>query len=142
MKIFDVKIFNKKLIKGKKGNILKYISKKDSFIKSFGEIYFSYIKKNKIKGWNYHKSKSCFLICIKGNVNIHLIDERNSSKSYNKELRVKLTQHSAQILKIPPKIWFSFSSKTDSILGNFLETPHQKKETLKRDTVKNYFIKN
>ena len=142
MKIFGVKIFNKKIIKSNKGNILKYISKKDSFIKSFGEVYFSYIKKNKIKGWNCHKKKSCFLICINGTVNIHLIDERKLSKSFNKELKIKLTQDSPKILKIPPKIWFSFSSKTDSILSNFLETPHQKKETLKQDTVKNYFIKN
>ena len=46
MLIKGIKIFEKKIIKGKKGDILKYVSSKDKFLKHFGEIYFSYLKKN------------------------------------------------------------------------------------------------
>ena len=143
MKIIGIKIFKKKLIKNKKGNILKYISKKDKFIKKFGEIYFSYLKKNKKKGWNYNKTNNCFLICISGKVKIHLIDGRKNSKSYNKELKINLNQNLGKVLKIPPGIWFSLiSSKKDSILSNFLENVYEKKESIKKDLIKNYYIKN
>jgi dTDP-4-dehydrorhamnose 3,5-epimerase-like enzyme len=143
MKITGIKIFKKKLIKNKKGNILKYISKKDKFIKKFGEIYFSYLKKNKKKGWNYHKKNNCFLICISGNVKIHLIDGRKNFKSYNKELKINLNQNLGAVLKIPPGIWFSLiSPKKDSILSNFLENVYEKRESIKKDLIKNYYIKN
>ncbi len=141
MNIPGIKIFEKKLIKGKKGNILKFISKKDKFIKSFGEIYFSHIKKNKVKGWNFHKRKNCFLICVNGSVKVHLIDGRKNFKSFNNEKKILLKNNLPRILKIPPKIWFSFSAKNNSILSNFLETPHEKKESIKKNKVKNYFIK-
>ncbi len=142
MNIPGIKIFKKKIIKGKKGNILKYISKKDKFIKSFGEIYFSYIKQKQIKGWNYHKRKNCFLICISGSVKVHLIDGRRNLKTFNNEKIILLKKDLPRILKIPPKIWFSMSAKKETILSNFLETPHEKKESIKKNKVKNYFIKN
>ena len=64
MKIIGLKILKQKIINNKKGDILKFISKKDSFFKKFGETYFTEIKKNKTKGWNYHK-KNNFLVLIK-----------------------------------------------------------------------------
>ena len=54
MKIIGLKIIKKKIIKNSKGDIIKYINKKDRIFKKFGEAYFSEIKKNKIKGWNLH----------------------------------------------------------------------------------------
>ena len=47
MKIIGIKIIKKKLIKNNKGDILKYISRKDTFFKKFGEIYFNHIKPKK-----------------------------------------------------------------------------------------------
>ena len=47
------KIIKKKLIKNINGDILKFINNKDKHFKQFGEIYFSFINKNKIKAWKY-----------------------------------------------------------------------------------------
>ena len=101
MKIKNVKIHLRKLIKNKKGNILKYISKKDVFIKQFGEVYFSYINKNKTKGWNLHKKNKCFIICLYGQVLVHLIDQRKLSKSFNQEMKINLNSSKGKILEIP-----------------------------------------
>ena len=38
-------IYKNKIIKNKKGSIIKFVNKKNKFFKSFGEIYFSEIKK-------------------------------------------------------------------------------------------------
>jgi len=142
MLIKGIKIFEKKIIKGKKGDILKYVSSKDKFLKHFGEIYFSYLKKNQTKGWNLHKKNNCFIICVDGKVNFHLIDGRQNSQTFNNELKITLTKNIGKVLKIPSGIWFSFSSKNkNSILSNFLEFPHKKNESIKKNLVKKYFIK-
>ena len=61
MKIIGLKNIKRKIIKNKKGDILKFLSKKDNFFKKFGEIYFTEILKSKVKGWNYHKKNNCLL---------------------------------------------------------------------------------
>ena len=105
MIIENVKIHSKKIIANKKGRILKYISKKDNFIKKFGEIYFSFIKKNKIKGWNYHKINKCFLMCVYGEVLVHIIDQRKSCKSYNKEFKLRLLPNKGKVLDYHQKLF-------------------------------------
>mgnify|MGYP001172325055 FL=1 len=140
--MIGLKIYKTKILKNFKGNILKYINKNDKFIKKFGEVYFSYIKKGKQKGWNLHKKNNCFLICVDGTVHIHLIDGRKRKKSFNSEKKIKLSKNQPKILKIPPGIWFSFKSiKSNSILSNFMETTHQKKESIKSSVIKGYSIK-
>ena len=74
MKIIGFKEIDKKIIKVKKGDILKYLSKKDKFFSGFGEVYFSEIKKNKTKGWNLHKKNTCILSVPFGSVVFNFID--------------------------------------------------------------------
>tara|TARA_B000000460_G_C21254242_1_gene280461 strand:- start:55 stop:219 length:165 start_codon:yes stop_codon:yes gene_type:complete len=53
MKIIGLKKININIdvAKNKKGDMLKFISKNNSFFKEFGEVYFSEIKKNKRVGF-------------------------------------------------------------------------------------------
>lgn len=137
-----VKIFKTKIIYNKKGNILKYISKKNNFIKKFGEVYFSYIKKGKQKGWNLHKKNNCFLICVEGKVQLHLIDGRKHKRIQKKRKTIYLQKNKPQIIKIPPGIWFSFKAiKCNSILSNFMELTHKKNESIKSNIINGYIIK-
>lgn len=138
-----VKIFKTKILYNKKGNILKYINTNNSFFKKFGEVYFSYIKKGEQKGWNFHKKNNCFLICVEGEVKLHLIDGRKGKTNFKNQKRIQLKKNNPQILKIPPGIWFSFKSvKYNSILSNFMESPHKKNESIKSELISGYLIKN
>ena len=49
MRIIGVKKIQQKIFKNNKGDLLKFVSKKDNFFKSFGEIYFNEITQNKKK---------------------------------------------------------------------------------------------
>ena len=49
MKIIGLKILKQKIVNNKKGDILKFISKRDIFFKKFGETYFTEIKKKQNK---------------------------------------------------------------------------------------------
>ena len=143
MKITGVKLINKNIIRNNKGSIFKFISSKDSYFKKFGEIYFNQINKNKTKGWILHKKTKCTLSLIYGQVIFHLIDGRKKSKTYNREAKIILNEKSFKILNIPKGIWFSVKSKKkNSLIANLIEKPHSDKETIKKDRVKNYFIKN
>ena len=68
MKIIGLKNIKRKVIGNNKGDILKFLSRQDSFFKKFGEIYFTEIFKNKVKGWNYHKKNNCLLSVPYGKV--------------------------------------------------------------------------
>ena len=64
MSLKKIKKIKLDIIKNKKGDILKYLNRKDKFFNKFGEIYFTEIKKNEIKGWNYHKKCFCLFMLL------------------------------------------------------------------------------
>tara|TARA_X000000950_G_C13906912_1_gene657272 strand:+ start:3799 stop:4203 length:405 start_codon:yes stop_codon:yes gene_type:complete len=134
MIVKSVKVFKNKVIKNKKGSLIKFINKSDLYFKSFGEIYFSEIKANSIKGWNYHKKFTCIMTVPVGTVEFKIINQRN------KLLKKKITR--SQILVIPPKHWFCFKSgHQNSIVANLLDGKHSEKETKKKNLLKNIHIK-
>ena len=55
MKINGVKKIEQKVFKNSKGDLLKFVSKKSNYFKSFGEIYFSIANPNAVKAWHLHK---------------------------------------------------------------------------------------
>jgi dTDP-4-dehydrorhamnose 3,5-epimerase-like enzyme len=128
MKIKKIKLINLKSIKNPKGDILKYLSKDSKYYKKFGEIYFSEIKKNKKKGWNLHKSNSCFIAVPYGKVEFFI--QKDNKKIIKK---VILSKKNYKLLIIPKGYWFSFKSLSNiSIIANSLEQIHQDKETRKK----------
>lgn len=136
MSVKKIRLLDRVIFKNSKGQITKYVSKKDNFFKSFGEIYFNKINKNKVKGWNFHKKSSCFFLCLKGRVKFHFVDENNNEK------KITLSSYANKILIVPPKIWISMESKTVvCLLANFINFPHSDKELKKSRIIKNYFIK-
>ena len=134
MKINGLKKIDIKVIKNSKGDILKFISSKDPFYKKFGEVYFSEIKKNKVKGWNLHTKYVCFLSVLSGSVTFNFEDNRTNSKTYKIKEKILLKKSNYGILVIPSNIWFNFKGNTDhSIIVNALNYPHDKLETRKKD---------
>ena len=141
MKIIGLKKIKVRVIKNKKGDILKFLSRKDFFFKGFGEVYFTEIKKNKTKGWNCHKRNICLLGVPNGKVEFFFIDGRIKSKTYFHEEKIILSKKNYKIIVLPPGIWFSFKSLTKlSMVTNCINNPHSDKETLKTEKIKNYKI--
>lgn len=133
MKAELVKVLNNKVIKNSKGSVIKYVNKNNKFFNSFGEVYFSKLKKNKIKGWNYHKKYKSIITVPVGRVLFMIVDiKQNLIKKY-------ITKK--KILIIPPKHWFAFKSKSkNSIIVNLIDGIHSKKETIKSNIIKNIKI--
>ena len=133
MTVKSAKIIKNKIIRNKKGSIIKFLKKNDKFFKSFGEVYFSEIKKNKIKGWNYHKKFTCIISVPSGKVEFKIVDQ-------NQKLIKKIITKKETLI-IPPKNWFSFKSlANNSTLINFLNGLHSDNETKKSKIIKNIKI--
>ena len=142
MKIIGLKKIKIKIISNKKGDILRFVSKKSTFFKSFGEIYFTEINYRQTKGWNLHKKNKCLLTICYGKVVFNFIDGRKKSRSFNKKEKIILSKKNYGIIIVPPGIWFSFTTKNKvSLVSNFLNNPHSDNETIKMNKIKNYEIK-
>ena len=115
MKIIGVKKISVKFFKNNKGDLLKFVSKKNSFFKSFGEVYFNEIKYKKKKGWIKHLKNQCIFSVAFGEVNFKLIDGRKKSKTFDKEENIILNTNKHAVLIVPPGIWFSFTTKKKNL---------------------------
>ena len=142
MKITGVKNITAKVFKNQKGDLIKFISKKNPHFKSFGEIYFNEINYKKKKGWIKHKKSQCIFTVAYGEIDFKLIDDRKRSKTFGEEDNIRLSKSAHSILIVPPGIWFSFSTnKKKSVLVNLINGIHSDKEVVKSNNIKNYNIK-
>jgi len=125
--INKIKLIKLKIIKDKRGDLLKYIDKKSNFYKKFGEIYFNEIKKNETKGWNYHKKNQCIITVPFGKVKFKFTNTIGGKVKV-----ITIGRENYKAIVIPPKVWFNFTSvKKHSLVVNFIDNKHSKKETLK-----------
>ena len=127
MKLSRIKLINLRIIRNSKGNIMKYLDKSNPNFKSFGEVYFSEIKKNMSKGWILHKKSSCFLAVPFGKVKFTFSEKLKSKKKI-----IIIGSKNYKLIFLPPKIWFKFTSiTTKSLVVNTINNVHDDSETLK-----------
>ena len=124
-----IKVFKENERYSPNGNITTFIKKGKKGYAGFGEVYFSRIKPKKIKGWKKHKKMTMNLLVIKGKVKFVFFNE-NTKKFFSKILDEKKPQR----LFVKPGLWFAFESisKEISIIANFSNIKHNKKEVLNK----------
>ena len=126
-----IKFYKKKTIFNIKGNIIKFIKNNDKTYKKFGEVYLTWVKNNYLKGWKYHKKMHMNLTVPVGKIRFMFYEKKT-----NKKITIDLNENNSGVLYVPPKIWFAFQNidkKKDSLLINFSNIIHSKKETLNKD---------
>jgi dTDP-4-dehydrorhamnose 3,5-epimerase len=127
MSVSKIKVLKLKKFNNPIGDTMKYLSRKSSFFKGFGEVYFSEIKKNKIKGWNYHKKYWCLLCVPFGKVKFNFKNQLNS-----KVKSITIGKKNYSVIIVPPKIYFSFKSEVaNSLVVNTINGVHNENETIK-----------
>ena len=127
MSLSKIKTVKLKISTNPKGDVLKYLTRKNKYFKKFGEVYFTEIKKNKIKGWNFHKKCWCLFAVPYGKVKFTFAENINSKKK-----TIIIGKKKYFIIVVPPRIWFNFMSiEKISLVVNTLNHVHNKNETLK-----------
>jgi len=129
MKLNKIKTFRLKKIKNTSGDILRLGKNKDPFFTNFGEIYFSWVKPNKIKAWKFHKKMKINLAVPHGKVKFVFFSEK-----FKKFRTIIIGEKNYKLISVPPKIWFGFMgiSKHKSLIINLASHTHSKKEILRK----------
>ena len=133
--IHDVKITPLKIISDNRGKVMHMLRNDSKIFKKFGEIYFSTIYHQSIKGWHLHKESVLNYVCIKGKVKLVLFDDRKESSTKGIYLELTLSPEDYFLVTIPPNIWNGFKGldKGESIIANCLTLPHNEKEMVRKD---------
>lgn len=124
-----------------RGSVLHMLKSSDNNFNGFGEVYFSEILPGKIKAWKYHKIQSQNLAVPIGNVKFVIYDDRINSTTFKNTLEIELGRpNSYFLLHIPPGLWYGFKSKCNypSLIVNCSDMPHDKDESLKKDSFDNF----
>lgn len=146
---------NKKLINGVKltplkqiidlkGSVMHFIKKSDKSFSKFGEVYFSRINKEIVKGWKLHKVANQNFCVPYGKVLIKIIDLRTESESHQQLDEIILdSEQNYFLLNIPAGLWYSFKCINNdySLLANLSSIEHDKNEILEKSLDDNIFPK-
>ena len=67
------------------GNLFHGLKNSDDGYDKFGEIYFSFINKNSIKAWKFHKKMTLNLIVPVGSIRFNFLDFREESSTFKEK---------------------------------------------------------
>tara|TARA_B110000438_G_C15570958_1_gene545380 strand:- start:188 stop:604 length:417 start_codon:yes stop_codon:yes gene_type:complete len=107
--------------KSDKGDLLKGFLKSDNDNFNIGEVYFSEIIHNNIKGWKRHNKMTCNLIVPSGEVKFAILN-----KDINYSFSINLSRENYKLLTIPPCYWFAFKGigKNSNLILNISDIEH------------------
>ena len=121
------------------GDVLHGLKKGDDGFVKFGELYFSKINFNKIKGWKRHRQITLNLIVPYGEVEFVIANKDGSYINH----RIGINNYKR--LTIAPGIWFSFAgrNKPFSLIASVIDEKHNPFEVDNKDLdAYNYWTEN
>ena len=133
--IDGIQITPLKILKNPSGDVMRGIRSDENQFEGFGEVYFSKILSDKIKGWKYHKEMTMNLIVISGEVKFVVFDDRKNSNTKSQFDEYILSCNKYSRLTIPPKVWIAFKglSLGESIIMNFSNILHDDQEVVTKE---------
>ena len=124
----EIRFHPKKRIHLDDGDIFHFIDIKDNNFCGFGEVYFSSIKYNSIKGWKKHNKMTMNLICLFGKVQfIFALKDATNNWIYSEFI---LDPSNNGVLNVPPGYFFCFKGlgKDVNLISNFSNLLHDEAE--------------
>ena len=128
--IEGIKITPLKQIEDERGKVMHMLRNDSKNFIKFGEIYFSTIHSNKVKGWHLHAKMTLNYAVVLGEIKLVLYDARPNSKTKGQVQEFFLSQKNYKLITIPPLIWNAFKgiSKEIAIVANCATTPYEEEE--------------
>ena len=137
--IEGVKIKPLKKICDERGKILHMLRCDDPDFEKFGEIYFSGVFPDVIKGWHGHKKMTLNYAVVKGMIKLVLYDDRPKSPTKGELMEIFMGEDNYVLVTIPPKVWNGFKGVGTemAIVANCATLPHDPDEIYRLDPFKN-----
>ncbi len=122
-------------IPDERGAIYHMLRSDDEIFQQFGEIYFSLIHPQVIKGWHWHEKMVLHYAVIDGKIKLVLFDDRLESKTRGNLIEIFAGEENYCLIQVPAQVWNGFKglgTKT-SIVANCASIPHDPLEIKRWD---------
>ena len=128
--IQGIKITPLKQIEDERGKVMHMLRNDSKNFTKFGEIYFSTVIPNKIKGWHLHAKMTLNYAVVLGEIKLVLYDARPDSKTKGQVQEFFLSQKNYKLVTVPPLIWNGFMGigKTTALIANCADLPYDDTE--------------
>jgi dTDP-4-dehydrorhamnose 3,5-epimerase len=121
-------------IPDERGTIYHMLRATDPHFVAFGEIYFTSIYRDVVKGWHRHRDMTLNYACIAGRIKLVLYDDRPDSATQGAIVERFLGPDDYSLAIIPPGIWAGFKGMTDeALVANCATHPHDPTRTDRLD---------
>lgn len=133
--IDGVKITPLKQIIDERGKVMHMLRSDSDVFQSFGEIYFSCVYPQAIKGWHIHKKMTLNYAVPHGSIKFVLYDNRPDSPTKGEIQEIFLGPDNYCLVTVPPMIWNGFKGIGDemAIVANCSSIPHSPDEIERLD---------
>jgi dTDP-4-dehydrorhamnose 3,5-epimerase len=113
-------------IPDERGTIFHMLKRTDPHFVEFGEIYFSSVYQNVVKGWHRHRDMTLNYACVFGRVKVVVYDDRAGSATSGELVEVVLGPDNHSLVVIPPDVWNGFKGLSEpfAIVANCCTHPH------------------
>ena len=138
--IDGVQIHPLKQIPDERGMIKHMLRRDDPHFQQFGEIYFSVVYPNIVKGWHLHERMTLNYAVVRGMVKLALYDDRRHSPTFAMISEYFIGDSNYCLITIPPQVWNGFKAigSEIAIVANCATEPHDSNEIVRLDPFDNY----
>ena len=104
-----------KRIPDERGTIMHMLRANDPYFRGFGEIYFSTVYRDVIKGWHQHREMTLNYAVPHGRIKLVMFDDRPQSPTRGALVEQFLGPDHYALVQIPPGVWNGFKGMTDPL---------------------------
>lgn len=128
-----------KQIPDERGKIMHMLRADDPHFTKFGEIYFSVVYPDVIKGWHLHNRMTLNYAVVSGMIKLVLYDAREESPTRGEIQELFIGEDNYVLVQIPPGIHNGFKGigVKPAIVANCSDIPHDPQEILRIDPFSN-----
>lgn len=118
-----------------RGKVMKMLSRSDPGFDAFGEIYFSCVYPEAIKGWHVHKHMVLNYAVPHGRIKFVLYDDRDGSRTKGEIQEIFMGPDNYCLVTVPPLVWNGFKGLGNeaAIVANCASIPHDPEEIARLD---------
>ena len=133
--IAGVKIVPLRQIPDERGKVMHMLRADDPHFERFGEIYFSTVFRDVVKGWHLHDRMTINYAVPYGSIKLVLFDDRRDSKTKGEVREIFLGDGNYSLVIVPPHVWNGFKGigSPYSIVANCATIPHDPTEITRID---------
>lgn len=121
-------------IPDERGTVFHMLRASDPHFREFGEIYFSSVYRDAIKGWHRHADMTLNYACVWGRVKLVVFDDREDSATRGEVEEMFLGPDEYSLVVIPPGLWNGFKGMTDvALMANCCTHEHDARRSERID---------